>query len=142
MVQLKKKKEEKNGVRRRPMVKSLRREIQLDICVYVYIHAYKKKKKEEKKRGPMRERTLSFMKKEKKRKRCSSFLLCAPSSTSKKPFLNLPLLYKKRKERTRNLACTRTKRGKKRMEARERKSDHKNKRERGHDDEQKHTRHS
>jgi hypothetical protein len=38
------------------------------------------------------------VKKEKKRKRCcSSFLLDAPSSTSKKPFLNLPLLDKKRK---------------------------------------------
>ncbi len=102
------------------MVNSSRREIQLDICIYT--HTYKKRKKEEKKRG-LYDHIHSYIKKEKKRKRCSSFLLCAPSSTSKKPFLNLPLLYKKRKERTRNLACTRTKRGKKRMKARERKKE-------------------
>lgn len=47
-------KEEKNSVvivLRRPMVKSPRREIQLDIRVYVCIHTKKRRKKEEKKRG-------------------------------------------------------------------------------------------
>lgn len=116
------------------------------------MYVYKKREEEEKKRSYICESVFShlYMKKEKKRKRCcSSFLLGAPSSTSKKPFLNLPLLYKKREERKRSLACTRTKERKKenrstrRREERERKRaiTKTNERERGHDDEQKHTRH-
>ena len=114
--QLKKKKEEKKWRRHRSsstdgQVAPARNTIKhMHVCMYAHMHMYKKEEEEEEdddedeegeKRGLYvceRERILSFVKKEKKRKRCcsSSFLPGAPSSTSKKPFLNLPLLYKKR----------------------------------------------
>lgn len=55
-------------------------------CVYVHMHKKKEKRRRRKKKRGLCDRIDSFMKKEKKRKRCSPFLLCAPSSTSKKAF--------------------------------------------------------
>ena len=119
-------------VHRRPMVKSFRREIQLDMYIYVRAcrHTKKSEEKKEKKKRGLHARIYSFMKKEKKRKRCSSFLLCTSSSTSKKPFLNLPLTIHKKRKRENKKCCLyiNYERKKENESTRwERKSDHKNK---------------
>jgi hypothetical protein len=111
------------------------------ICMCVYIHTKKEKKK--KKRGLYKAHTIVY--EEGKEKEKMFFFSALRAVVHLEKAISEPdITIQKEKERTRNLACTRIKRGKKRMEARERKRaiTKTNERERGQDDEQKYTRHS
>lgn len=84
------------------------------ICTHIYIYAKKNPKRKKRKKNARGLYTIVYIEeeegKEKKSKGKDVLLFCFARRRPprKRHFLNLPLVDKKRKERTRNLACTRT----------------------------------
>ncbi len=97
------------------MVKSPRREIQLDICMHAYMYMYKKKSPNE-----SYVRAYSFIYEEGKEKEKMLFFFSALRAVVhlekaiSEPAITIQKEMRER-ERKRSLACTRTKRGKKRI---------------------------